>query len=250
METIFDDDVGDVGSEIGGFCAKCRSDTSHVIITRYEDEIRSVQCNVCGNVHMHRPTRGEQEEEIPEPIAAKRRQAIRKMNWDEAMKQLRSQPAMPYDVRATYREGTVLEHQKFGRGYVSEIIAETKMEATFKDGRRVLVFNRRDLPGAPKVRGKVPTPPPLPEPPPEQESATGQRRSTRRTPPPGTKSRPATPTPRAATPAPTPQVISQKAEVRLQGKTPPVTPPKASAPKRARAAPRRTVARTKKSKKR
>ncbi len=160
METIFDDDFGEVGGEVEGHCSKCRTDTTHTILTRYEEEVRSVQCNICGSVHLYRPPRGDAEDEIPEPVAIKRRQAAKKMTWDEAMKSLDKQSMRPYDVRASYREGMLVEHTKFGRGFVSEVLSDTKMEATFKDGRRVLVYNRRDLPGAPKVRGKIPTPPP------------------------------------------------------------------------------------------
>ena len=63
---IFDDDVDEVGAEVEAHCPKCKADTQHVVISKYEDEIRRVQCNPCGDVHPYRKPRGESEEEHPQ----------------------------------------------------------------------------------------------------------------------------------------------------------------------------------------
>ena len=62
-EFIFDDDVDEVGAEVEAHCPKCKADTQHVVVSKYEDEIRRVQCNPCGDVHPYRKPRGEGEEE-------------------------------------------------------------------------------------------------------------------------------------------------------------------------------------------
>src|SRR5258706_163753 len=56
---IFDDDVDEVGAEVEAFCPKCKADTTHVVISKYEDEIRPVQCNPCGDVHSYPKPKGE-----------------------------------------------------------------------------------------------------------------------------------------------------------------------------------------------
>ena len=56
---IFDDDIEEIGSDVEAFCPKCKADTAHTIITKYEDEIRRVQCSPCGDVHAYRKPRGE-----------------------------------------------------------------------------------------------------------------------------------------------------------------------------------------------
>src|SRR6476660_5784973 len=53
-EFIFDDDVDEVGAETEAHCPKCKADTTHVVVSKYEDEIRRVQCNQCGDVHAYR----------------------------------------------------------------------------------------------------------------------------------------------------------------------------------------------------
>ncbi|HEV3032377.1 MAG TPA: hypothetical protein VG319_12085, partial [Polyangia bacterium] len=36
-----------------------------------------------------------------------------------------------------------------GKGFVTEVMSDSKVEITFKDSRRVLVHNRKDMPGLP-----------------------------------------------------------------------------------------------------
>jgi hypothetical protein len=147
MDFIFEDDVDEVGADIEAYCPKCKADTSHTVITKYEDEIRRVQCNPCGDVHGYRKPRGEVEEDIPEPVAAKKRATAKKPTWEEAKTKAgekKMDNARPYSIRDTYQEGDIVNHPKFGVGFVSEI-SENKAEITFQDERRVLIHNRPDL---------------------------------------------------------------------------------------------------------
>jgi Zn ribbon nucleic-acid-binding protein len=147
MDFIFEEDMEDVGSDIEAYCPKCKGDTAHTVITKYEDEIRRVQCSTCGDVHAYRKPRGEVEDEIPEPVAAKKRATAKKPTWQEAIDKAGNKAvnnARPYSIRERYHEGDIVSHPKFGVGFVTEI-SENKAEVTFQDERRVLVHNRPDL---------------------------------------------------------------------------------------------------------
>src|SRR6266404_2902408 len=146
---IFDDDVDDVGAEVEAHCPKCKADTTHVIISKYEDEIRRVQCNPCGDVHAYRKPRGDVEDDVPEPIAAKKRAMMKKHSWDEFFAKHSDKNAKPYEFRERYHDNVIVNHPKFGKGFVSEVVSDSKVEITFKDARRVLVHNRKDMPGLP-----------------------------------------------------------------------------------------------------
>jgi hypothetical protein len=152
MDFMFEDDVDEVGSDVEAYCPKCKADTTHVVISKYEDEIRRVQCNPCGDVHSFRKPRGEAEDDIPEPVAARKRALLKKMTWDEFFAKHGEKNAKPYEFRDTYRENVILVHPKFGKGYVSEVVSESKIEITFRDARRILVHNRKDIPGSPVGR--------------------------------------------------------------------------------------------------
>lgn len=152
MDFMFEDDVDEVGSDVEAYCPKCKADTTHVVISKYEDEIRRVQCNPCGDVHSFRKPRGEAEEDIPEPVAARKRALLKKPTWDEFFGKHGEKNAKPYEFRDSYRENAIVVHPKFGKGFVSEVVSESKIEITFSDARRILVHNRRDIPGSPVGR--------------------------------------------------------------------------------------------------
>jgi hypothetical protein len=149
MDFMFEDEVDEVGSDVEAYCPKCKADTTHVVISKYEDEIRRVQCNPCGDVHSFRKPRGEVEDDVPEPIAAKKRAMLKKLNWDEFFAKHGEKQGKPYEFRERYTENVIVTHPKFGRGFVSEVMSDSKVEITFKDARRVLVHNRKDMPGLP-----------------------------------------------------------------------------------------------------
>ena len=149
MDFMFEDEVDEVGSDVEAYCPKCKADTTHVVISKYEDEIRRVQCNPCGDVHSFRKPRGEVEDDVPEPIAAKKRAMLKKPTWEEFFAKHGEKNAKPYEFREAYTEGVIVTHPKFGRGFVSEVMSDSKVELTFKDARRVLVHNRKDMPGLP-----------------------------------------------------------------------------------------------------
>lgn len=149
MDFMFEDEADEVGSDVEAYCPKCKGDTTHVVISKYEDEIRRVQCNPCGDVHSYRKPRGEVEDDVPEPIAAKKRAMMKKLTWEEFFAKHGQKEAKPYEFRERYSENTIVAHPKFGVGFVSEIVSDSKVEITFKDARRILVHNRKDMPGMP-----------------------------------------------------------------------------------------------------
>jgi len=149
MDFMFEDEVDEVGSDVEAYCPKCKGDTTHVVISKYEDEIRRVQCNPCGDVHSFRKPRGDVEEDVPEPIAAKKRAMMKKPTWDEFFAKHSDKNAKPYEFREHYHENVIVTHPKFGKGFVSEIVSDSKVEVTFKDTKRVLVHNRKNMPGLP-----------------------------------------------------------------------------------------------------
>jgi hypothetical protein len=141
---IFDDDVDEVGAEVEAHCPKCKADTQHVVVSKYEDEIRRVQCNPCGDVHPYRKPRGEVEEEEPTPAAKKKAQKA-KPTWEQVMAKHAKKQPKPYALGEFFKEMEVISHPKFGLGFVSENIGDDKIEVNFKEDKRVLVHNRKGL---------------------------------------------------------------------------------------------------------
>jgi Zn ribbon nucleic-acid-binding protein len=162
MDSIFEEDSDEVGGEIEAYCPspRCKADTTHTIISMYEDEVRRVQCVVCGEVHAYRKPRGDGVEESGENAAKKIAQ--RRMTWDDAMSRATEADlnnCRPYSIRDAYEEGDVVHHPVFDIGFVIELLPDNKVEVIFRDGgSRVLVHNRGDLASRMPDISEIPVP--------------------------------------------------------------------------------------------
>jgi Zn ribbon nucleic-acid-binding protein len=148
MDSIFDEDVDEVGGEIEAYCPspRCKADTTHTIISMYEDEVRRVQCVVCGEVHAYRKPRGDAAEEAADAVP--KRGGSRRATWEDALARASEGDlanCRPYSVRDTYEEGDCVFHPKFDVGFVNELLPDNKVEILFRDDSRILVHNRGDL---------------------------------------------------------------------------------------------------------
>jgi hypothetical protein len=162
MDSIFEEDADEVGGEIEAYCPspRCKADTTHTIISMYEDEVRRVQCVVCGEVHAYRKPRGDGVEEGSE--AASKKSSAKRMTWDDAMSRASEGDlanCRPYSIRDSYEEGDVVHHPVFDIGFVTELLPDNKVEVIFRDGgSRILVHNRGDLASRMPDISEIPVP--------------------------------------------------------------------------------------------
>src|SRR5690606_36595259 len=162
MDSIFEEDADEVGGEIEAYSPspRCKADTTHTIISMYEDEVRCVQCVVCGEVHAYRKPRGDGPDEATDGIGKK--PGAKKLTWDEAMARATDADlanCRPYSIRDTYEDGDVVHHPVFDIGFVVEQLPDNKVEVIFRDGgSRILVHNRGDLAARMPEIAEVPMP--------------------------------------------------------------------------------------------
>src|SRR5687767_3879408 len=105
MDSIFEEDADEVGGEIEAYCPspRCKADTTHTIISMYEDEVRRVQCVVCGEVHAYRKPRGDGVEETGDGTA--KRATSKRLTWEDAMSRATEgdlNNCRPYSIRDAY----------------------------------------------------------------------------------------------------------------------------------------------------
>lgn len=162
MDSIFEEDADEVGGEIEAYCPspRCKADTTHTIISMYEDEVRRVQCVVCGEVHAYRKPRGDGPD--GEGEGSGKKHGAKKLSWDEAMSRATDNDlanCRPYSIRDTYEDGDVVHHPVFDIGFVVEQLPDNKVEVIFRDGgARILVHNRGDLAARMPEIAEVPIP--------------------------------------------------------------------------------------------
>ncbi len=146
MDSIFEDGADEIGGEIEAYCPapRCKTDTTHTITNMYEDEVRRVQCMVCGEVHAYRKPRGDGE--TAEDGSGKKA-GPKLVSWDEALARATDTDlanARPYSVRDSYEEGDVVLHPTFDLGFVIDQLPDNCVAMVFRGSPepKKLIHNR------------------------------------------------------------------------------------------------------------
>lgn len=133
MDSIFQEDADEIGGEIEAYCPapRCKTDTTHTITSMYEDEVRRVQCMVCGEVHAYRKPRGDGEGGEDGP----KKPGPRLVSWEDAMARVTEADlanARPYSIRDSYEEGDVVLHPTFDVGIVVDQLPDNCVAMVFR----------------------------------------------------------------------------------------------------------------------
>ena len=67
MDFMFEDEVDEVGSDVEAYCPKCKGDTTHVVISKYEDEIRACSATPAGTCTRSASRAGTSKRTCPNP---------------------------------------------------------------------------------------------------------------------------------------------------------------------------------------
>jgi hypothetical protein len=140
------------GGEVDSYCTKCRLVLNHRIIAMVGPKPRKVECSTCGSHHLYRANppgarepaeagAGRSEPRAPRVSHVTRAEAARQdreKTWEKATVGKAVTDFRRYTVSATFREGDLVRHSKFGDGFVTRIVDAGKVEVMFKDETRML----------------------------------------------------------------------------------------------------------------
>jgi len=153
------------GGEIDSWCTKCRLILNHRIIAMVGTKPVRVECSTCGSHHNYRPRApGEKSEPVARagasgasssrasssasssrgagasrgPTRAEQARMSREQTWEKAIAGHAISDFRRYSVAATFAEGDLIHHAKFGDGVVVRVIDAAKIEILFKDDSRTL----------------------------------------------------------------------------------------------------------------
>lgn len=167
---------------VGGYtesrCSRCKDITNHIIVAMVDGEVIKVQCCACGSMHKHRPPRVAKSSSAPTVVKrsggrvspvrkattgttsapAKRtsrkksqpahpavnQEAVRKL-WERALMARSHGDPKPYTIDTVFELDDVVEHSKFGTGYVSELIDNDKVKIMFQCGEKMLRCGLRNV---------------------------------------------------------------------------------------------------------
>jgi hypothetical protein len=142
-----------VAGEIDSWCTKCRLVLNHRIVSMKNGKAYQVECLTCRSTHLWRPNApGEKPastssgggERAPRtasgaPRSTRVTAAVRhEQTWEKAIAGRGVNEFKAYNVGASFQEGDLLRHKKFGDGVVTRVIDAHKVEVLFRDEARTL----------------------------------------------------------------------------------------------------------------
>ncbi len=144
------------GGEVDSWCTKCKLVLNHRIIAVVAGVPVKVECSTCGSHHKYRarapgekaPSSGSSSRasasssssKTTRTLVTKAQQAAldRERSWEKAIAGKALSEFKPYRVDATFSEGDLVRHKKFGDGIVTRVLDPKKVEILFRDEPRTL----------------------------------------------------------------------------------------------------------------
>jgi hypothetical protein len=147
-----------VAGEVDSWCTKCRLVLNHRIVSMKAGKAHQVECLTCRTTHLWRPTApgdrvapGDRSGASPAgdrprtpstaakaPRAAIAAQARLEQQWEKAIAGRAVGEFKAYNVGASFAEGDLVRHKKFGDGVVTRVIDASKVEVLFRDEAKTL----------------------------------------------------------------------------------------------------------------
>ncbi len=147
------------GGEVDSWCTKCRMVLNHRIIAMVGPKPVRVECSTCGSHHNFRARAPGDKAPAAAggaraaagaaraprgPTRAEEAARDRERTWEKAIAGKMVSDFKPYRVSATFQEGDLVRHVKFGDGVVTGFIDIRKIEILFKDEPRTLAQGLTD----------------------------------------------------------------------------------------------------------
>lgn len=144
------------GDDVEAWCTRCKMNLNHRVVALVGNNIQRVLCLTCGSNHKYYPPKNQMPAER-EPSESRRSQADKSRKpadrsankaygeWTTFMKDMPSgTEPKPYKVSECYGPSEYVEHPLFGTGRVLEIVGAEKIQVIFKEGRKILICNRKN----------------------------------------------------------------------------------------------------------
>ncbi|MGH7271804.1 MAG: hypothetical protein ACREJ3_15345 [Polyangiaceae bacterium] len=141
-----------VAGEVDSWCTRCRLVLNHRIVSMKSGKAHQVECLTCRTTHLwraHAPGqkvaadgRGARTNSSATPPSGRTPRvtpaARTEQQWAKATLGRNVHDYKPYNVAASFAEGDLIRHKKFGDGVVTRVIDAHKVEVLFRDEARIL----------------------------------------------------------------------------------------------------------------
>ncbi len=124
-------------------CTKCGLERYHRVLTHTDARTAKIECEICKAKKTYKLDEGGKVAKKPSAKKAKKDAAPTGNDVFLKLKEkLGAGKARPYRMADEYSSDMIIEHPKFGTGYVITALGQ-KVEVAFEDANRALVQNRK-----------------------------------------------------------------------------------------------------------
>lgn len=136
------------GTEIDGYCTKCKLDLNHRIVAMAEGKPARAECLTCHTQHNYYKPKTAAAAKTPkvkrvrDPKATPRTTAKTvlglRLHWEKTIQGRNARDFTPYAIATAFSLGELVSHTKFGEGFVTEITDVRKVTVLFEGGSKLL----------------------------------------------------------------------------------------------------------------
>lgn len=136
----------EVGADIDGWCGPCDSLRVHSIVAMVGEQVKQVVCSMCGGRHGHRmtPARSKNKDGSVAAVVRDRMSNTSVKASQAEQKRMALQQELseatdvrPFAPRARFKAGEIIEHDKYGRGKIENVLRDSIL-VRFRTGLRPL----------------------------------------------------------------------------------------------------------------
>lgn len=123
-------------------CKKCETDRYQVVLAHTSVNTARLECEVCKskNAFKIEEPKLSRATKAPSKKASSTRAAAHTARWTD-LRDKNADKATPYTMKLSFEVGAVVEHPKFGMGFVVQSTGQA-IQVIFEDAERSLVHNR------------------------------------------------------------------------------------------------------------
>lgn len=121
-------------------CKKCECDRYHVVVAHTSLTAARIECEVCKSKSAFKLEEPKRTRSAIPKKPKKVKAGAHTAKWTELREKNDSKPA-PYTMKQNFEVGSVVEHPKFGVGFVTFASGQA-IQVVFEDSERSLVHNR------------------------------------------------------------------------------------------------------------
>ena len=124
------------GAPVHAWCTPCMGMRDHIIMIMKGNRISRVQCQTCMDEHVYRKQQPKRRKN------AAQQEPMGPAIFAGLIVKADVSGAVTYTLSGTFQKNNIINHSKFGIGFVQQIRPGKKMEVLFETGFKTLVYNR------------------------------------------------------------------------------------------------------------